>query len=117
MTRTVHVAIGNSDDRLSQFEWHEFVGAVDTAVRLHALSVYGFWVSPSSSPYQNASWAVQLPNEEARDALRTQLAAAASRFRQESVAWNESRTEFLRPDGGTDPLFPIEHDDDNKETE
>ena len=104
---TTHVAIGNTDDRLSQLRWHEFVGAVDTAVRRHGEPIYGFWVSPSAEPYQNAAWAFQPRTVADRDALRAELARVAGDFDQDSVAWNESETELLRPSGETEPLFPL----------
>ncbi len=108
MTRkTIQIAIGNSDDRLTQREWHEFVGAVDLLVRRLGDPIHGSWTSPSRDPYQNAAWALSVPSDAARDELRVELARIAGVFRQDSVAWNESHTEFLRPDGGTEPLFPL----------
>lgn len=102
---TVHVAIGNSDNRLTQYRWAEFVGAVDLEVRRLGDPIYGFWVSPSSSQYQNAAWAFQL-DPRLYPEMRAVLATLAGEFDQESIAWNESETEFIRPDGTSEPLLP-----------
>lgn len=102
--RMVHIAIGNSDDRLSQRRWAEFVDSVDHLVSDLSEAVHGSWVSGSTSPYQNAAWSV-IVSPPARDELRARLVRIAGEFDQESVAWNDANTEFLRPDGGSDPLF------------
>lgn len=105
-SRTVHVAIGNSDNRLSQSEWAAFVGAVDIQVRRLGDPIYGFWVSPSTSEYQNAAWAFQL-EPHLFDAMRSELVRIGGEFNQDSIAWNESETELIRPDGSSSPLFPM----------
>lgn len=102
---TVHVAIGNSDDRLTQATWAAFVDSTDELVRRFGDPIYGFWVAPAASPYQNAAWAFQL-DPALRPDMKFELAQLAGRFHQESVAWNESETEFIRPDGSTEPLLP-----------
>lgn len=91
---TVLVAIGNSDDKLTQREWAHFRACVDSMVRAYARHVHGAWVSPSADPYQNAAWSFQ-PLAGERDTLREGLGALAAQFRQDSIAWTEGRTEFV----------------------
>jgi hypothetical protein len=93
---TIHVAIGNSDNRLTQQEWSSYFHEVDLLVRSAAPHIHGTWLSASESPYQNACWGFELSEtgwyrRRVQDALRE----IAGRYGQDSVAWNESETEFL----------------------
>lgn len=101
MTTTIHVAIGNTDNRLTQQQWSGYYGAVDTTIRERVShyneTIYGAWVSPSIAPYQNACWAFSLPtgDHEAREAMRARLRMLAAAFRQDSIAWSEAEVDFL----------------------
>lgn len=90
---TVHIAIGNSDDRLTQQEWAAFVESVDMLVRSSASVVHGAWLSEAASPWQNAAWGFE-PGD-APNMLKVRLSACARDYRQESIAWTEGETEFL----------------------
>lgn len=96
---TIHIAIGNSDDKLSQSRWADYVAFVDWSIRAVAAEVHGAWHSLPTSQWQNAAWAFVIRNEagngEPEDWLRKRLAKAAHRYDQDSVAWNESVTEFI----------------------
>lgn len=95
---TVHIAIGNSDDRLTQKRWADFVNEVDAAVRFWADPVHGAWFSLPNARWQNACWAFDMgPHSAYRDRLRERLAILAKHYSQDSIAWNESKTEFLKP--------------------
>lgn len=96
---TIHVAIGNSDDRLSQAEWAEFYRQVDLFVRAAATTVHGAWASLPTAPFQNACWAITADPEPARD-LQGALRRCAARYRQDSIAWTEAVPQFLVPTGG-----------------
>lgn len=96
MSGTVLVSIGNSDDRLTQHEWHHYHVEVDRTIRKHAATVHGAWTSDSAAPWQNAAWAFDPPESElAVTSLRVSLRLVADRYRQDSVAWLEGETEFL----------------------
>lgn len=94
---TVYISIGNSDDKLSQQEWCQYWIAVDNALQMNAHVIHGKWVSPSTDPWQNACWCVELmPDSDSQD-LRTALGWTARAYRQDSIAWAETPvTEFLR---------------------
>jgi hypothetical protein len=98
---TIHVAIGNTDNGLSQQEWSEFYEEVERAIRsieaFRVGEVYGRWASLPTAPWQNACWAFSVDDPGTRTDLRLALALAAKRYRQESIAWNESVTEFITP--------------------
>jgi len=91
---TVHISIGNSDDKLSQVKWSEFIVAIETAICTCCSTTYGFWLSVPSAPWQNACWAVE-PSDQ--NTFREILSHLAAEYGQESIAWAESPTEFLPP--------------------
>lgn len=91
----VYVSIGNSDDKLTQAEWAEFVQAVRNMAAAYPKAVHGEWFSAPHSPYQNACWCLEFDNEadmcEARESLKIQR----EHYQQDSVAWAVAETEFL----------------------
>lgn len=96
MTKTVYVSIGNSDDKLTQREWSQFV--LDTAVVLEnfAASIHGSWFSGPTQPWQNACWCVEFQTASSLVAARQELGVLADRFRQEAIAWAEvDNTQFI----------------------
>lgn len=96
-----YISIGNSDDKLPQAEWADFVRRVGYAVQMASEvaggAVHGRWLSEPSSPWQNACWALQLPvNTTYVARLRATLAALAVEYRQDSIAWAVAPdTEFI----------------------
>jgi len=97
-TLTVYASIGNSDDKLSQADWHHFHAVFNAAVRHHATRIYGDWVSPSADRWQNARLAFEITADSAT-ALRTELAALAAEFHQDSIAWAVADTDFIGAQG------------------
>lgn len=96
---TVYVSIGNSDDKLGQADWATFHSAVNGVIRRAAHRVHGAWVSPSTDPWQNACWCIEIdeaPGVFGTQWLRNQLANLAGAYGQDSIAWAETpKTEFL----------------------
>lgn len=97
--KTIHVAIGNSDDKLSQRDWFNFYSRVDLIVVSFSSHIFGRWVSAATSPYQNACWALTVDNSWARDDFRLELGRAAAEYGQDAISWNESESEMLKPIG------------------
>ena len=100
---TVYVSIGNSDDKLPQKRWAEFVRKVDSAARHYGPDVHGFWLSAADSPYQNACWCVEANDHvqwslaERLTSWRAELVALAREFGQDSIKWDVvDDPEFLR---------------------
>lgn len=92
---TVYVSIGNSDDKLGQAGWSQYVTEVNGLVRDHAEFIYGEWYSEPSSRYQNACIAAAVPDEIVGE-LRRALTSIRIAFQQDSVAWAEvPKTEFI----------------------
>ncbi|MFC4146595.1 hypothetical protein ACFO0M_10040 [Micromonospora mangrovi] len=102
-TPVAYISIGNSDDKLTQREWADFVWRVALAVQEASEyaggGVHGQWMSLPADSWQNACWALQLPADPAPvDRLRAILAGLAAEFRQDSIAWALApTTEFLNP--------------------
>lgn len=100
----VYIGIGNSDDKLPQKRWAVFYAFVRASVRAAARAEGGAVVfegaSPTSSGYQNAVWALHLPDDPAVIArLRNDLRELAGTFEQDSIAWAVCpATDFLTPD-------------------
>jgi hypothetical protein len=93
----VHVAIGNSDNKLTQRQWFNFHHDTHRAIESAASEIHGAWVSPSTSPYQNAGWAFLVIDDGYRNRLRGWLSELAEQYEQDSIAWNESATELITP--------------------
>lgn len=94
---TVYVSIGNSDDKLTQAEWSSFVTALHVAVTLASPRIHGLWVSESRSPWQNACICFEVDPQIA-EGLKRKLSRFAAEYRQDSIAWVEGETEFLKAD-------------------
>lgn len=82
----VHIAIGNSDNRLTQQDWANYYQQTDLAIRSCADVVHGAYASLPTAPYQNACWAI-VPKPKAIDMLKRILSNIAGGFGQGSVAW------------------------------
>lgn len=100
---TVYISIGNSDDKLSQRQWSQFVGTVHDAlaavVARGRATLHGSWRSPSDAPWQNACWCFEA-SADVMEPLRELLSELAGIYRQDSVAWAVAATEFLGASNG-----------------
>lgn len=95
-TATAYISIGNSDDKLTQSGWADFVSDVRTTLLDLKADCHGEWFSLPSSPWQNACWCVEIPVTQMA-ALRHQVARLARTYRQNSIAYAASRVEFIGP--------------------
>jgi hypothetical protein len=92
---TVYISIGNSDDKLPQAGWHNYVCDVESAIYAYAWEVHGIWLSESRSRYQNACWCIEIAPKEIQG-LIDRLTNQAHVYDQDSIAWAEvSGTQFL----------------------
>jgi hypothetical protein len=100
---TVYVSIGNSDDKLTQAEWALFWGETQIAICAYADQIHGEWMSAPASRWQNACTAFDISRDRAA-ILCDALARLAAKYRQDSIAWAEARTEFIAPRSGLDKV-------------
>jgi len=91
----VYISIGNSDDKLTQAEWAEFVTQVGGQINAWASEVHGKWFSSPDSPWQNACWCVELKDETYAFDVRDALTKVRQHFQQDSIAWAVAETEFI----------------------
>src|SRR5690348_9382101 len=96
---TVYVSIGNSDDKLTQGRWADFVREVWHVLMNRSVKVHGAWFSAPDSPYQNACWCVEFLSGTSFDPnyklAQGNLAKLAHVYGQDSIAWAVATTEFI----------------------
>jgi hypothetical protein len=102
----VYISIGNSDDKLTQRRWADFVAEVGSVIA-RAGQIHGSWYSASDAPWQNACWCVEIAEATTppaagyfpmflRTSLKNELRGLAQIYAQDSIAWAEVKeTEFL----------------------
>lgn len=93
-TTTIAVQIGNSDDKLTQKEWADFVAHTDSSIRAWALELYFHGVSDGAARWQNAAWIFSCANKNI-PTIKEDLRMFCQAFRQDSIAWSILKTEFL----------------------
>lgn len=94
---TVYITIGNSDDKLAQYEWAKFFNDMEYFFRKTAIQVFAITHSLPNSEYQNAVFcgtfrkvfydATNIGNgRPMANYIRDRLAAEAKEFKQDSIA-------------------------------
>jgi len=95
----VLIGIGNSDDKLSQREWSEFIEDMRDLLRRFEVQIHGEWFSRPDSPWQNANWCIEFKPVEQHFGLdkemQVELRHLAKKYRQDSIAWTAGPVEFL----------------------
>lgn len=91
---TITIQIGNSDDKLSQKLWSNFVGEIDSAIRNAADDVHFTGCSFPSAPWQNAAWVFNVAHDK-RDWLIHRVTEIRQEYKQDSVAWTAGETLFV----------------------
>ena len=95
-TLTVSVQIGNSDDKLTQKEWSEFVQSIGDSIITYKGHIHFCGGSMCQVPWQNFCWVFELENNDmVVDALREQQKRIRVKYRQDSVAWLSGVTRFI----------------------
>jgi hypothetical protein len=92
---TVYISIGNSDDKLSQAEWSQFVLELSAEVVSLAAQTHGAWFSQPVVAWQNACWCVEFASEAQEMTAMEMTAKLARKFGQESIAWAVAETTFI----------------------
>ena len=90
---TMTIQFGNSDDKLTQAQWADYVRAVRNAVSLHGDQIYFLGYPPGCEPWQNCCIVCLVSLE--RDKLIEHLTTIRKHFRQDSIAITEGVTNFL----------------------
>ena len=93
MQKTATIQIGNTDNKLTQQEWSQFVEEMNKDISMLEIHFSGF--SLPDKPWQNACW-VFCASEVIIDTLRkTILPSLCKEFKHESIALTVGDTEFV----------------------
>lgn len=92
--KTVCIQIGNSDDKLSQNEWHEYVENVDTVVFRYEGQRHFYAGSDTRDPWQNCCWIVVVSEADMVEFF-SWLRSVATKWRQDSIAILAGDTQFV----------------------
>jgi hypothetical protein len=98
--KTITLQIGNSDDKLTQAEWAEFVDAIDDAINRMVGGLPGelhfSGGSANCAKWQNYCWVFTMTKD---PTITSEFKRAISGIRivcrQKSVAWTEGETSFI----------------------
>lgn len=91
---TITICIGNSDDKLTQVKWSNFVADTEFRIEKYTSQIHFFGTSYGDSIRQNATWVVEC-NAPYADRLKAELIAIAKKYKQDSIAWITGTTEFI----------------------
>lgn len=91
--KTIVVQIGNSDDKLSQATWAEFIAVTGNVIEEH-VGLHFNGGSNATAPWQNYCWVGQIPQTQI-DKLRDELAMLGKKYEQDSIAVTIGETEFV----------------------
>ena len=90
----VSMQIGNTDGKLTQAEWSDFVIRVKDFLDANGAEIHFFGAPPNYERWQNAAW---IFNATATDIgeIRLGITQLRSQYGQDSVAWLEGATQFI----------------------
>lgn len=83
---TIYISIGNSDDKLPQRAWANYVAEVGNVIHDRSARIHGAWYSGPTSAFQNCCWCFEATPENAA-LLRLALTEIRKGHGQDSVAW------------------------------
>ena len=104
--KTVTIQIGNSDDKLTQQEWHLFVSDIECEISLFSENIHFSGASQGNAPWQNYAFVFEFNDNKVKDSgvtvlgdqyklLKERLSIVGKKYKQDSVAWTEGTTEFI----------------------
>ncbi len=92
--KTVTIQIGNSDDKLTQCEWSEYVRAIQEQIEIYAYDQHFFGGSPTWFPWQNVAWCIEMRDSKI-EYLKQVIKSIGKKYKQDSVAFTVGETEFI----------------------
>lgn len=92
--KTVTIQIGNSDDKLTQKEWSEFVKCIGFCVVTLGKHTHFFGGSATFQEWQNVCWVFEI-EEKKLEALKAKITETRKEYKQDSVAFGIVDTEFI----------------------
>lgn len=92
--KTIVIGIGNSDDKLTQVEWADFVIEIKNCINAFCGTIHFFGGSATWGYFQNVTWIVEC-HEDFLKEFAKELSSIRSEFKQDSIAWIEGHTIFI----------------------
>jgi hypothetical protein len=89
---TITLQIGNSDNKLTQQTWSEFVAQIDMLVQRYSTGMHFAGTSEGGRPWQNACWVFECAN---LALVKEELARLAATYRQDAIAVTAGQTEMV----------------------
>jgi hypothetical protein len=90
---TVTIQIGNSDNKLSQERWSQYINALSQLLLQGNAKIHFFGFSAPTAPWQNCCAVIDEPENPAW--LEEDLAALARSFERDSIALTAGTTQFV----------------------
>jgi len=91
---TISVLIGNSDNKLTQIQWANFVFEIENAIKNHANAIHFTGGSSWHSPWQNACFVFEIKDQKVKY-LFDKITVIRTICMQDSVAIIRGKTEFI----------------------
>ena len=86
--------IGNSDDKLSQSAWHDFVGAVEATLDRYGAQIHFAGAPESDARWQNYAWVFEYHKDKLENMKRF-IGELRGDWKQTSAIWIEGQVEFI----------------------
>ena len=93
-TSTVVIQIGNTDNKLTQGEWSNFVHSMHTTIASNVYRIHFRGGSDWDAPWQNGCWVCEVTPDQV-DALKASVAACRKAYRQDAAAFTAGQSEFI----------------------
>ena len=91
--KTITLQIGNSDNKLTQVEWSDFVGEIHCLIERDPTSQIHFFGGPQNwECWQNVAWVFVTGNPMS---LCQEVKRIRTKYKQDSAAWTEGSTAFV----------------------
>jgi len=113
-SKTIVVQIGNTDDKLTQVQWHNFASDLYKMMEAYSSDIHFFGFSPADAAWQNCCIVATIDEvyvraylewdslDEYVDNLRHKLRFMARGYFQDSIALMVGETEFVGYGKGAD---------------
>lgn len=88
------ISIGNTDNKLSQREWSNFVNSVNDMLNILS-DVHFFGGSSNWTPWQNVAWIVQIRETSDIRVINRRLTEACGRYFQTSIFTLRGEANFI----------------------
>lgn len=91
---TITIQIGNTDNKLTQQKWSQFIKSINEQLLHHAINVHFAGGSNYDQQWQNACWVIEI-SPEIEPGLKLSLSLLKLHFDQHSIAYTIGATQLL----------------------